>query len=310
MEERIISFHLYMPQLLPLSVSEEGVGYGKKDSRMILEELREKSFMSDSLFKIGMSHGRAMAEHIARTVTGCADIEIERVLTEYEVENIGHSVRLDALAIGPDGECYDFEVQNGMGDDLGRQAIEFVQEIGQYFNDGFAATDYATAQSMFLDGKSAMYYIGDWEQNPMLEKYLAGEIDYFLLPMVDGAVTGPNEYCANSGIGMAFNVETFDEKTKGFIMYLIEHYGDVYASKMQMSPMKGELPSDVEFTPLYHRIAEDMGNYGTAFMKPWDTYLDPATNTILQDNLLLLASGDMDAETFIQLVDQSIAENT
>ena len=61
---------------------------------MILEELREKSFMSDSLFKIGMSHGRAMAEH---------------------------SVRLDALAIGPDGECYDFEVQNGMDDDLGRR---------------------------------------------------------------------------------------------------------------------------------------------------------------------------------------------
>ena len=121
MEERIISFHLYIPQLLPLSVSEEGVGYGKKDSRMILEELREKSFMSDSLFKIGMSHGRAMAEYIARTVTGCADIEIERVLTEYEVENIGHSVRLDALAIGPDGECYDFEVQNGMDDDIGRR---------------------------------------------------------------------------------------------------------------------------------------------------------------------------------------------
>ena len=58
------------------------------------------------------------------------------------------------------------------------------------------------------------------------------------------------------------------------------------------------------------RIQKDMDNFGTNFMKPWDTYLDPATNTILQDNLLLLASGDMDAETFIQLVDQSIAENT
>ena len=248
-------------------------------------------------------------------------LEICRVLDEngitpISVDGVDRWPVLRYMAMIPfrySGNQYIIDLRDGkasMGDDLGRQAIEFVQEIGQYFNDGFAATDYATAQSMFLDGKSAMYYIGDWEQNPMLEKYLAGEIDYFLLPMVDGAVTGPNEYCANSGIGMAFNVETFDEKTKGFIMYLIEHYGDVYASKMQMSPMKGELPSDVEFTPLYHRIAEDMGNYGTAFMKPWDTYLDPATNTILQDNLLLLASGDMDAETFIQLVDQSIAENT
>ena len=129
MEERIISFHLYIPQLLPLSVSEEGVGYGKKDSRMILEELREKSFMSDSLFKIGMSHGRAMAEYIARTVTGCPDIEIERVLTEYEVENIGHSVRLDALAIGPDGECYDFEVQNARNRVYDRYRITSLRQV-------------------------------------------------------------------------------------------------------------------------------------------------------------------------------------
>ena len=39
MEERIISFHLYIPQLFPLSLSEGNMGYGKKDSRMILEEL-------------------------------------------------------------------------------------------------------------------------------------------------------------------------------------------------------------------------------------------------------------------------------
>ena len=58
-------------------------------------------------------------------------------------------------------------------------------EIGQYFNDGFAATDY-TAQSMFLDGKSAMYYIGDWEIGAMQEAYEQGKIDYFYLPTTDG----------------------------------------------------------------------------------------------------------------------------
>ena len=44
-------------------------------------------------------------------------------------------------------------------------------------------------------------------------------------------------------------------------------------------------------------------------MKPWDTYLDSATNTIMQDNILLLASGDMSAEDFISLIDSSIAAN-
>jgi raffinose/stachyose/melibiose transport system substrate-binding protein len=109
---------------------------------------------------------------------------------------------------------------------------------------------------------------------------------------------------------MAFNVDTFDEKTKDFILYVIENYGAKYAAKMQMSPLKNELPADVEFTDLYKKINADMNDFGYYFMKPWDTYLDSATNTILQDNLLLLASGDMDAETFISLVDNSIAQNT
>ena len=79
---------------------------------------------------------------------------------------------------------------------------------------------------------------------------------------------------------------------------------------MQMSPIKVDLPEDVEFTDLYQRIASDMDNFGSAFMKPWDTYLDSATNTIIQDNVLLLASGDMSADEFIALIDNSIAANT
>ena len=45
---------------------------------------------------------------------------------------------------------------------------------------------------MFLDGKSAMYYIGDWEQAAMLEAYNAGKVDYFYLPTAEGAKTGAN----------------------------------------------------------------------------------------------------------------------
>lgn len=197
-----------------------------------------------------------------------------------------------------------------MGDETGRKAVEFLQEIGQYFNEGFAATDYATAQSLFLDGKSAMYYIGDWEQAAMLEGYENGTIDYFYLPATDDGMTVANEFCVNSGIGMAFNVNTFDEKTRDFILYVIENYGEIYAGRQQMSPIKTELPENIEFTDLYLRIQEDMNNTGEHFLKPWDTYLDSDSNTVMQDNMLLLASGDMTAEDFIKIVDDAIAANT
>ena len=210
------------------------------------------------------------------------------------------------------GNDYIINLRDGkasMGDEAGLKAIDFVQKIGKYFNEGFGATDYATAESMFLDGKSAMYYMGDWEQNAMLEQYDAGKVDYFYLPMYEGATTAENEFCVNSGIGMAFNSKTFDAKTRDFILYLIANYGKIYASHQQMSPMKVELPADIQFTDLYKRIAADMNWTGKKFLKPWDCYLDANTNTVVADNLLLLASGDMTGEEFINLVDASIQAN-
>ena len=52
-----------------------------------------------------------------------------------------------------------------------------------------------------------------------------------------------------------------------------------------------------------------MQKTGENFLKPWDTYLDSNTNTVMQDNLLLLASGDLTVDEFCRLVDNSIAEN-
>ena len=108
---------------------------------------------------------------------------------------------------------------------------------------------------------------------------------------------------------MAFNTQTFDAKTKDFIKYVIENYGKIYAGRMQMSPIKTELPEDIQFTDLYLRIREDMEKTGKNFLKPWDTYLDVDTNTVMQDNMLLLAAGDMTVDDFIKIVDDAIASN-
>ena len=201
------------------------------------------------------------------------------------------------------------EGKASMGDAEGLAGIEFMQKIGPYFQEGFGAADYATAQGMFLEGQSAMYYIGDWEIGAMQDGYENGTIDYFYLPTSDGALTGANEFCVNSGIGMAFNSETFDEKTKDFVKYLIDNYATLYAEKDQMTPIKGELPEGHEFSELYLQVREDMNGIGEHFLKPWDCYLDANTCTVMEDNLLLLAAGDMTAEEFISLVDASLAEN-
>ena len=43
-------------------------------------EFERKTFKSDLLFPLAMGHGTAMAEYLARVITGRRDLVIERVL--------------------------------------------------------------------------------------------------------------------------------------------------------------------------------------------------------------------------------------
>ncbi len=62
-----------------------------------------------------------MAEYLARRITGDGSIEIDEVRTESVVENIGHSVRLDALARDRKGTLYDFEMQGYREEGMGKR---------------------------------------------------------------------------------------------------------------------------------------------------------------------------------------------
>ncbi|MSS16022.1 ABC transporter substrate-binding protein [Porcincola intestinalis] len=245
----------------------------------------------------------------------CAKLK-DAGITPIAVDGVDRWPVLRYLAFMPfreSGNDYIINLSEGkasMGDDIGKKAIDFMQKIGPYFQDGFGATDYATAQAMFLDGQAAMYYIGDWEIAAMQDEYQNGDIGYFYLPTYDGAKTAANEFCVNSGIGMAFNSETFDDKTKDFIKYVIANYGKLYAEKDQMSPIKTELSTDHEYSDLYKSVYNDMNNTGENFLKPWDCYLDSNSCQVMEDNLLLLAAGDQGPDEFINLVDSAIADYT
>ena len=125
----------------------------------------------------------------------------EAGITPIAVDGVDRWPVIRYLAMMPfreTGNEYIISLSEGnasMGDETGRNGIEFFQQIGQYFQEGFAATDsIATAQAMFLDGQAAMYYIGDWEIAAMQEGYENGTIGYFYMPAVEGAYTQANEF--------------------------------------------------------------------------------------------------------------------
>ena len=48
---------------------------------------------------------------------------------------------------------------------------------------------------------------------------------------------------------------------------------------------------------------------GEATLMPWDTQLDPSTNSRLQQELVLLVQGDITAEEFLTTMDDTLAKN-
>ncbi|MHA4818242.1 ABC transporter substrate-binding protein [Streptomyces aculeolatus] len=204
-----------------------------------------------------------------------------------------------------------------MTDRPGRSGAEFIAELGEAgcFAEGFSSADYTTAMDMFTGGKAAMLNIGTWELGTLATEdtpeAVRDDIGYFPLPTADDAVTQPDEYVVSSGIGMAVNADTFDPLVKDFLKYLIQHYPAAYAALGQLSPTKGvQTPVPENATPLYQRVLDEADRLGDDTVKPWDTVLDPSTNTVVQQNLTLLAQGDMTPKEFQDSVDEAIEANS
>ncbi|MGW9528582.1 ABC transporter substrate-binding protein [Paenibacillus terrae] len=200
-----------------------------------------------------------------------------------------------------------------MTDEVGMKAANFAYEIGQYFQEGFATTDYTTAKNMFLNGEAAMYNMGTWEIPSFVDKNLPenlkGNVDYFYLPTINNAKTPDNEFFGNSGIGLAATTSKFDETTKDFLSYVLKNYSDVYVAKQQMSPLKFTIKDESQFSKLFLRIKKDMDNYGSEFAKPWDTLLDANTNSVMSDLIIKLTMRATTPQEFAKQVDDTIAQN-
>ncbi|WP_457100798.1 ABC transporter substrate-binding protein [Microbacterium sp. P5_E9] len=201
-------------------------------------------------------------------------------------------------------------------DPAGRASAEWLSSLGKAgcFQEGFSSTGYADAQALFTSGKAAVYNIGTWELGNLatdaLDPAVRDSVDYFTLPTIKDAVTDDKEYVTPSGIGMAVNAKTYDPLVRDFLAFALKRYPEVYAATGALSPTttaETTIPSNA--TPLYQQAIAQADGVGPRIAMPWDTQLDPATNTRLQQELTLLVQGDTTPDEFIKTMDATLAEN-
>lgn len=201
-------------------------------------------------------------------------------------------------------------------DPAGQHAAQWLYDLGQAgcFQKGFSSTGYADAQALFTSGKAAVYNVGTWELSNLatdaLDEGVRDDVDFFTLPTIDGAVTADDEFVTTSGIGMAINAKTYDPLVRDFIEFALTRYPEIYASSGALAPTKTpEVTIPDNATDLYAKAVDQAENVGEKIAVPWDTQLDPTTNTRLQQELTLLVQGESTPEQFIATMDKTLSEN-
>jgi len=230
---------------------------------------------------------------------------LERYMSYYPFRQVGPDY-VRKLATG----------EAKFSDDAGQNAAQWLYDLGQAgcFQEGFSSTGYADAQALFTSGKAAMYNIGTWELSNLatdaLNEDVRDAVNFFTLPTIEGAVTDDNEFVTTSGIGMAINAKTYDPLVRDFLAYALKRYPEIYAASGALVPttsVKVTVPDNA--TDLYQKALDQAEDVGTEIAVPWDTQLDPATNTRLQQELTLLVQGDITPDQFVSTMDATLTEN-
>lgn len=193
-----------------------------------------------------------------------------------------------------------------MSDATGMETLQFLQDIGQYFQPGCTSTDYSTSLELFLDGQGVMYTAGTALLDSFMKANEEGKnFDYFYMPLTDNAVTSANEYWVFGGLGMAANSATWDDDVKEFVEYLVKNFSVKYAQRGHFPAQNVEVDLD-NMDDLYVRIANDNENIGDVCTRPWDVVLPDNVTTVFNDNIASVALGQMKPEDMAALVDEEL----
>ena len=216
------------------------------------------------------------------------------------------------------GEEYIKSLKKGeakFSDAPGRTMAQWLHDLGQAgaFQKGFSSVGYTDAQNLFTSGRAAMYNMGTWELPSLattdLPQDMQNNIGFFTLPTIADSKTGVNEYAAPSGIGVAVNAATYDPLIHDFLRFALSRYPDEYAATGLLGPTTTAPVVPDNALPVYQQAIDEAAKVtGTALM-PWDTQLDPTTNTKLVQEQVLLVQGDVGVDEFIQTMDAALSEN-
>ena len=200
--------------------------------------------------------------------------------------------------------------EGSFGEEAGLKGAQFMQDIAQYFQEGWSSADYDTMNDLFASGQAAIMYNGTWalEQADMIgeDGNIKDNIGYFTMPTYsDADVTTATDFFANSGIGTAIRTDAVDDEMKAWIKYLLEHFADASLSYDQLPSVMPDEETMQSLPKVYQQIIEDVSNV-KEYAKCWDVVIDSALVEPMEKETVILALGQETPEEWAANMDEYV----
>lgn len=174
-----------------------------------------------------------------------------------------------------------------------------------YFGPDVNGLDYDTAQSLFLNGKAAMFYMGSWairDFNNTEKNTLGDNIGFFNVPTTKGGKGTLEDYSINCGTALALTSKGFEGKTQEWAKYVFSNYGN-YAMKKQGSVTGFKVTDSTIKMPTYTKMTEDIMGGVKNVNIIWEFALNNKFTTQASDSVQLLVIGQVSPEQYLSDLD-------
>lgn len=200
--------------------------------------------------------------------------------------------------------------EGSFGEEAGLKGAQFIQDIAQYFQEGWSSADYDTMIDLFASGQAAIMYNGTWalDQANMIgeDGNIKDSIGYFTMPTYsENDATAPTDFFANSGIGTAIRTDAVDDEMKAWVKYMLEHYADASLSYNQLPSVMPDEETMEGLPQVYQGIIENVSNVKD-YAKCWDVVIDSALVEPLEKETVILALGQETPEEWAANMDEYV----
>lgn len=219
-----------------------------------------------------------------------------RLINAYTVRTMGK----DAMQKAADGDAK----YTDAGYVAAAKKIQDWADEG-YFGEGVTTVDMNTAGTMLMTGKAAVFYNGSWFVSNLNDTTAntAGEdgIGFFNVPVVDESISGATEYSMNCGNILCLSKKKYDDASKWFLKYFVEHIGDV--AMEEQGSIKGYTytAQPAEMTGYTKLVLDELGKAKSAFTW-YEATMGSEVSTVTQDNVQTLLNGDMTPDDYMKSI--------